>query len=236
MGRLMIVDADADFREVVAYVLAREGHRTVEAQDLSIAERMLATHNFDLVLLAPCYLEGKPMDFCARLRHVYGLPTIVLAERESGYDAVRCLDAGAEDFLHKPCDFGELAARVRAALRRQGRRSHEEVVAGPLQIDRLRREVRYGERVIQLGPIECRLLEELVSRAGHVVPSDELLRRVWQSDSRDTELLRVTIYRLRRKLGGNCQHDSLIRSIPGVGFMFDPHVDGPAAKGRHVGT
>jgi DNA-binding response OmpR family regulator len=184
------------------------------------------------------HLEGKILDFCVRLSRDYALPTIVLAERESSYDAVCCLDAGAEDFLHKPCDFSELTARVRAALRRQARRGQERVVAGPLQIDLLRREVRYGERQVRLGPTEFRLLEELVARAGRVVPAEELLRRVWRSDGHDTELLRVTIYRLRRKLSGGQQDGglSLIRSIPGVGFMFDPQAVVSGASGGHVGA
>lgn len=236
MGKLLVVEPDADFGEVVAYVLAREGHRVDQVRDLPSAEELRAAQPFDLVLLAPCHLEGRVLEVCARLQREHGLPTIILAERDSAYDAVRCLDAGAEDYLHKPCDFSELTARVRAALRRRARRSSEGVVVGPLQIDLVRREVRYGDRMVRLGPTEFRLLEELVMHAGRVVPAGELLRRVWQSDGNDTELLRVTVYRLRRKLGWDGRSGGLIRSVPGVGFMFDPHTATAAGYGGHAAT
>lgn len=230
MSKLLLIEADADFGEVVAYVLAREGHQVIEARDLPAAERVLAEQHFDLVLLAPDALEGKVLEFCRGVQQEHSLPTIILAERDSPYDAVRCLDAGAEDFLHKPCDFGELTARVRAALRRQTRRSGERVAAGPLQVDLLRREVRYGDRLVRLGPTEFRLLEELVLRSGRVVAAGELLRRVWRSDGSDTELLRVTVYRLRRKLGDDSRGGGMIRSVPGVGFMFDPQAVVPTGQ------
>lgn len=236
MGNILVIDADADFGEVVAYVLTREGHQVVEAGDVPMAEVLLAEQHFDLVLLAPCQLEGKLLDFCRTIRQEDGLPTIILADRDGAYDAVRCLDAGAEDFLHKPCDFGELTARVRATLRRQARRSDEHIAAGPVQIDLLRREVRYADRLVRLGPTEFRLLEELALRPGRVVSAGELLRRVWRSDGSDTELLRVTIYRLRRKLGDDSRTGGLIRSVPGVGFMFDPHTAVPPERDARTAT
>lgn len=230
MGKLLVIEPDVDFGEVVAHVLTREGHSVVQVRDLPSAQELLTTQPFDLVLLAPCHLEGRALEFCTRLQREQRLPTIIVAERDSPYDAVRCLDAGAEDYLRKPCDFSELTARVRAALRRRAWRNSEGVLVGPLQVDLMRREVRSGDRSVRLGPTEFCLLQELLIHAGRVVPTSELLQRIWHSDASDTELLRVTVYRLRRKLGWDGRGGGPIRSVPGVGLMFDPHSLVPAGR------
>jgi two-component system OmpR family response regulator len=148
-------------------------------------------------------------------------PILMLTGRDSSADVVRGLDAGADDYLAKPFDFDELLARVRALGRRRATGGpHGLLRAGDLELDRIRRTVRRGQRRIELTPREIRLLEHLMLHADQVLTRTNLLEKVWDMDfDPGTNVVDAHISTLRHKLeeGGE---QRVIHTARGVGYVL----------------
>jgi len=160
---------------------------------------------------------------CQELRARAPVPILILSARGDERDKVAALDAGADDYLTKPFGVNELLARIRAALRRAvGARGASTVVeSGDLRIDVDRRVVTRGGDEIRLTPTEFDLLKTLVANAGRVLTHGYLLRAVWgpQYDG-ESQLVRVFIGQLRRKIERDPARPAHIVTEPGVGYRF----------------
>ena len=165
-------------------------------------------------------LDGQ--EVLARLRAFSRVPVIVLSARDRAAEKIAALDAGADDYVEKPFDVGELLARIRAALR-HGRAQEgvqEGFSHGPLAVDLARREVRAEGAPVALSPREYALLALLVRHAGRVVTHRQILTAVWgPAHVEDVQYLRVYIGQLRHKLGAAA--GGLIRTEAGVGYRLE---------------
>lgn len=216
-GGILIVDDEPGIRRLVAAVLARGGFATSEAADaraaLALAERGADAAVVDLGLpdrdgleLVAAFAERK-------------LPTLVLSARLETRDKVAALDLGADDYLTKPFDGDELLARVRAMLRRVGRRPDGAIAHGRFRIDPAFRRATLDGRELDLTPREFALLTALVAGEGRVLTHRALLEQVWgPAHADDLEYLRVAIRALRRKIEADPTRPALILNIPGVGY------------------
>ncbi len=233
--RLLLVDDDPDIRTSVR-VGFELGWRDVEFSEAgtgSDALRLIEELRPDLVLLD----VGLPdMDGLAVLREIRAfsaVPVIMLTARDERIDAVRGLEAGADDYVAKPFDHLELMARVRAVLRRMDIRAPAGAGAsyrnGPLEIDADAREVRLEGRRVALTATEWRVLELLVANAGWIVPRERIVGRVWGRDEPgDLDSLRVFIRRLRAKLGDRATASRYIETVRGLGYrLLAPDADDP---------
>ena len=216
-ARILVVDDDPDALRFLRDTLRQAGFEPFVTADHADIPRLLRREKPDLVLLDLSLPGADGIDLLQRLPGLVDIPVIIVSGYGREETVAKALDAGAEDYVVKPCFAGELTARVRAALRR--RRPPAEFVLGELAIDYGRRQVRVAGRAVELTATEYEVLSVLSRAAGKVVTSDELLRRVWKrSESADTSLVRMQVRGLRRKLGDDPARPAYILNQRGVGY------------------
>jgi DNA-binding response OmpR family regulator len=223
MTRVLVVDDEADIRELVRELLARAGYDVVEAADGSEALKVFYSQQPDFVILDVQMPVLDGWETLTRIREVSDVPVLMLTARAEELDRVRGLRAGADDYLTKPFGRQELLARVSANLRRAGtRKTVPELYAdGFVTIDYAQREVFAGDDRVSLTPLEFRLLTAFVQNPNQVLSHEQLLELVW-GDERAAERDQVKLYvgYLRRKLGTS--GDDPIETVRGFGYRYRP--------------
>ncbi len=176
----------------------------------------------DIVLLDLGLPDRDGADVLSELRTWSSVPVIILSVRNAEEEIVKLLDAGADDYLIKPFNTGELVARIKVAIRhRAPKESQEPFVSGRLSVDLIAREVRVNGELIKLTPTEYGLLRALVQHAGRVVTHGQILRELWGPNvDQDTNYLRVYITGLRKKIEENPHMPRLLITEPGVGYRL----------------
>lgn len=225
VNRVLLVEDDERIRLALSLALNDMGFDVVQAASGELALDRLDDVAVDVVLLDLMLPGVDGLTVCRLLRARGDLPIIIITARSDTADVIEGLEAGADDYMTKPLVASELAARIRALLRR--RRS---TVVGPVpsavRIGDL--EIRLSDGLVQRGGAdvhltrtEFRLLAELVSAGGTVVTREELLQRVWGYDYfGDTRLLDVHMRRLRRKVEVDPDDPILLTTVRGVGYRF----------------
>jgi DNA-binding response OmpR family regulator len=219
--RLLVAEADASLAEFLQTRLQQE-HFTVQLastgdQISKFGEKSL----FDLILL-DLNLPGVPgPDY---LRHLQSrwpdAPVVLLSPASSVEERVKSLDAGADDIIAKPFAWSELAARIRAVLRRRNRPAREVFQFEDLEVNRVSHEVRRAGRAVELSPKEYALLEFLLRNPGRPVARAAIIEEVWRIHGDSiTNVVDVYINYLRRKIDSGADHP-LIRTIRGVGYQI----------------
>ncbi len=215
--RLLLVEDDAMIGAAAREGLRQEGHAVDWVRDGRAAELAIANGVYDLLLLD----LGLPRrDGLAVLRELRArgsdLPVLVITARDAVAERVAGLDAGADDYLVKPFDLDELAARVRAVLRRRAGRAQSVLTVGALEIDALARRVRWKGRAVALSGREYALLEALADRPGAYLSRAQLEERLygWEAEI-GSNAIEVHIHALRRKLD-----PALIRNVRGLGYTL----------------
>ncbi len=222
---LLLVEDDAPTRRAVAAYLEKHGYRIDEAADAREALRAWEARRPDLVLLDLGLPDLDGVELVRRIRREATTPIVILSARGEERDKVAALEAGADDYLTKPFGTEELHARIRAVLRRAAGPAADAsglLVLGPVSLDIGRREVRVGERPVELTTREYELLKVLLSQPGRVVTRQRLLRSVWGAAyAEEAHYLHVYVSRLRRKLAAADPTGAAGRIIvadPGVGY------------------
>ncbi len=222
---ILVVDDDPDIADILSYSLRREGHRVTVVNDGLSALEAAHRQYPDLILLDVMLPNLDGFEVCRRLRQDMDVPIILLTAKGEESDKVWGLDLGADDYITKPFSHKELLARVRAVGRRAlaaGTKEDRGVLeVGPLSIDFERREVRVGERQVDLTPKEYDLLRCLMVNAGKVVTHDSLLNFAWGANYEgETEMLKVHIRHLREKLERNPSAPEHILTERGIGYRL----------------
>jgi two-component system, OmpR family, copper resistance phosphate regulon response regulator CusR len=220
--RLLLVEDDPDAARVVANGLRERGYAVDVAGDGDVAIVQAGTIDYDTVLLDVLLPKTDGFAACRAIRESgCAVPILMLTARDAVESRIEGLDCGADDYLVKPFDFGELLARVRALIRR-GRHPilPDRLLAGPLVLDTRSRRVRLANREVSLTTKEYSLLEYLVRRAGDVVGRGDIAEHVWDEHYDPlSNVVDVYIQRLRRKLD-RPGSDSLIRTRRGEGYQL----------------
>lgn len=226
MSRILLVEDDAEIRRLVADAMARHGHDIETAATGMDGLQAAVSQAPDLVVLDLGLPDVDGAELLRMLRAVSEVPVIVATARGDDDSIVRLLDAGADDYLVKPYSTLQLAARVRAVIRRAEAKSgsSDEVTVGEIRIDVAAREARLGDVLVDLSPKEFDLLLALAERAGEVVSKRELLAQVWREPWGGSErTVDVHLSWLRKKLGESASDPRYLRTVHGVGVkLVDP--------------
>jgi two-component system OmpR family response regulator len=216
--RILLVDDDPKLTRALAKGLRAHAYAVDVAGDADSALLRAAVYDYDVILLDVMLPGQDGFGVCRVLRERgVAVPVLMLTARDAVGDRIRGLDAGADDYLPKPFDFGELLARIRALLRRVTVEREPELRAGALVVDPATRVVTLDGRAIELTAREFAVLEYLARRPGEVVTRTTLLEHVWDENfDGSTNVVDVYVGYLRRKL-----RMPLIATVRGVGFRLD---------------
>jgi len=222
--RILIVDDDPDCLATLSESLEWEGFGVLLTSKGHEALRMVAGSNVTLVILDLNLLDVDGIQVCRRLRQESQVPIIILSGRSSVSDRVLGLEAGADDYVTKPCDCLELCARIRAILRREHKiiKRRESYTVGPLLIDPNLLTVHAHGRPVALTNTEFQILEVLAKNAGKAVPRKQIVQSVWGSNNlgKDSRVIDVHLQHLRSKLEDTAKGVGLIVTVPRIGYMM----------------
>jgi two-component system, OmpR family, response regulator len=217
--RLLVVEDDGKLARAVTRGLRAEGYAVDVAGDGDTALTQAAVYDYDGIVLDVMLPGRGGLDVCRVLRERgCWAPVLMLTARGGIDDRIGGLDSGADDYLVKPFDFGELLARVRAMLRRAPVERPPLLTVGDVTVDPATHEVTRAGTPVDLTAREFALLEHLARRPGEVVSRTQVLDHVWDENFMgSTNVVDVYVGYLRRKLGRD-----LIRTVRGVGFVLEP--------------
>ena len=218
--RLLLVEDDRMIGESVRTALRQDGFAVDWVRDGRAADETLQSERFDLVLLdlglpnlGPQHRDGLDVLRALRARQD-ATPVIVLTARDALEDRVAGLDAGADDYLVKPFELDELAARMRAVLRRHGGRADTAIECDGVRLDPATRQVTLRGEPVVLSAREIAVLEALMQRPGAILSRAQLEDRLYGwGDEIESNAITVYIHQLRRKLGAD-----FIKNVRGVGY------------------
>jgi two-component system, OmpR family, phosphate regulon response regulator PhoB len=220
--RILVVEDEDALNMLLEYNLSKAGFEVRLACDGEEALMMIDEEQPDLVILDWMLPNVSGIEVCRRLRlrtETRNMPILILTARGQESDRIRGLETGADDYLVKPFSMAELAARVRAILRRiRPGVAEDEVVFGDISLDRVAHKVRRAGRDIHLGPTEFRLLDHFMRNPGRVFSREHLLNAVWGNDVYvETRTVDVHIGRLRKALSTADGADP-IRTVRSAGY------------------
>jgi two-component system KDP operon response regulator KdpE len=221
-AKILVIDDEKSIRKLLDLSLTAEGYNVDLAK--TAKEGLTELNNFrpDIVILdlgLPDMAGGEVMK---KIRERTATPVIVLTVKDSDLDKVSLLDAGADDYLTKPFNMGELAARIRVALRHSLNLKEEPVyVRGPLKIDFNLRSVEVKGEALKLTNTEFDLLKMLVQNVGKIVTQKQLLTEIWGPEAAtQSHYLRIYFSQLRKKLE-KYKLANIVITEPGVGYRLD---------------
>ncbi len=220
---LLIIEDETTILELLKAGFKYEGYQVLAVETGKEGLFLLENKNIDLLILDIMLPDIDGYELCKKIRAKgLDLPILMLTAKKEVQDRVTGLDAGADDYLTKPFSFEELLARVRALLRRYGRRQEPtSLVRGALSLNLDTREVRLSGKRLKLTPIEFKLLELFMKHPQRVFTRPTLLHRVWGYDYvGNTNIVDVHINHLRNKIGDH--EKKIIRTHYGVGYSFHP--------------
>lgn len=226
MSKVLIVEDEANIRQLVKYNLEKESFQVIEAEDGLQGLRLAKAEKPDLVLLDLMLPQMDGLEVCRSLKGnqaTAALPIIMLTAKSEEIDKVIGLELGADDYMTKPFSPRELVARVKAVLRRSQK---EAALPGELSVGRLRfnfsrYEVHMGNAKLELTPKEYELLKMLATNLGKVFTREQLLEKVWGYEYfGDTRTVDVHVRHLRAKMSTDPETADAVETIRGFGYRL----------------
>jgi len=227
MASVLVVEDDQFVRSALIRHLTEASHTVRSVGTALEALREVAHHHFDVVILDLGLPDLDGSEALKMLRGITDVPVIVATARDDESEAVRLLNAGADDYLTKPFSVEHLSARMAAVLRRARAGAAENtpstvIRVGELSIDPMRRQAELAGAALDLTRREFDLLAYLAGRPGVVVARKELLAEVWQQSYGDDQTIDVHLSWLRRKLGETAANPRYLHTLRGVGVKLEP--------------
>jgi two-component system alkaline phosphatase synthesis response regulator PhoP len=227
MKTILLIEDDRDIVELVRYNLEKEGYRVVAVGEGASGLAQLRKSPPDLLILDLMLPKISGLEVCKEVRResaLNRLPILMLTARGEEADRVVGLELGADDYVTKPFSPRELAARVKALLRRvePAEEAERSLEIGKLHIDPAAYRVTRGGKALMLSTLEFRLLYYLATRPNRVFSRDQLLDAVWGNDRFVTpRSVDVYIMRLREKIEENPQRPAYVKTVRGAGYLFE---------------
>ena len=222
--RILIVDDEKTIRRFLKATLQSQGYQIFEAVDGNEALQLSVSAHPDAIIMDLGLPDMDGIEVVRKIRKRSRIPIVILSVRDNEADMIEALDAGADDYLTKPFNAGEMLARLRAVMRRLLPADENSLFkAGKLTVDVGKHAVEFGGRPVNLTPTEFDILKVLIMSAGSVVTHRQILQAVWNKPE-DMEgvshLLRVTISNLRDKLEPNPDRPTYVLTEPGIGYRL----------------
>ena len=221
--RILLVEDEVQLVEALLKGLKKDGYAIDAALTGRDASELLAINQYDLVILDINLPDDSGLNILKNLRTTDNeVRVIILSANRSIDDRIQGLDIGANDYLTKPFDFQELKARIRALLRRDFNSKPTILSQGDFSVDPALHRVQYQTHEIPLTLKEYSIFSYLVRNADRIVSSEELLEHIWNEDADPfSDVMRVHIYSLRKKLSAATNGLSVIQTVKGSGYRFD---------------
>ena len=220
---VLVVDDEAAILRFLKPALEANNYEMTSAGTVADATKRIAAESPDIVLLDLGLPDGDGKEVIKRAREWSDVPIIVLSARERETEKIESLDLGADDYINKPFNVGELLARMRAALRHRMQRKAEVPVlrVGNIEVDAVRRRANRAGAELKLTPKEFELLSFLSRHAGRVLTHRQILTAVWgPAHTEDTQYLRVYVGQLRQKIEEHADDPRIILTEPGIGYRI----------------
>ncbi|MBD2394482.1 response regulator transcription factor [Cyanobacterium aponinum FACHB-4101] len=221
MSKILVVEDEQKLAKFLELELQYEGYEVAIASDGKEGLKVAQKINPDLILLDWMLPQMSGFDVCRQLRSLgCMIPIILLTARDEINDRVAGLDAGADDYIVKPFGIEELLSRLRVHLRKSNEEDPDELHFLDLSLNRRTREVKRGDRIIDLTATEYDLMEYLISHPRQVLTRDQILEKVWGYDfGGDSNIIEVYVRYLRLKLESN-KEKRIIQTVRGVGYVL----------------
>jgi DNA-binding response OmpR family regulator len=224
---ILIIEDDSAVANGLQDGLQRDGYQVMWKNNGTEGVQYAREHSPHLIVLDVRLPDGSGFDFCRQIRQ-YGMrqPVLMLTVRRDEMDKVLGLEMGADDYVTKPFSLRELLSRIRALLRRAygelSMSDAELLYVGDLVIDRSRGQVKRGNQLLNLTPIEFRLLIYLARHHGQVLSRAQILDAVWgyNADVDNERIVNVHVRRLREKIEFNPSEPTMILTVPGIGYRL----------------
>ena len=225
MTRILVIEDEESFRDVLSFMLTKEGYDVAVAADGAAGLKSFQKQQPDLVLLDLMLPEISGSEVCRQIRMKSNVPIIMLTAKDSEVDKVVGLELGADDYVTKPFSTPELLARIKAVLRRGANDfvdSDGALVIGPIRIDVDRHELSVNGTPISMPLKEFELLELLMRNAGRVLTRGQLMDRIWGSNYvGDGKTLDVHVKRIRSKIEPDPANPVYLTTVRGLGYRFE---------------
>lgn len=225
VAEVLVVEDDERVRAALSLVLEDEGYRVHQAESAEAALELLRSRDVDVAIVDVMLPRLDGFELCRRLRGRSDMPILMLTARSDSHDVVAGLEAGADDYVTKPFEPKELAARIRANLRRTqgGAGAPEQLRFGDIEVLPHAGVVRVGDHEVALTRTEFCLLCELASHPNQVLSREQLLERVWGYDYfGDGRLVDVHLHRLRAKVEADPSQPRHVVTVRGLGYKLRP--------------
>ncbi len=226
---VLVVDDDREIVKAIAILLEQEGYQVVKAYDGLQALDLLMTRSVQLVIIDVMMPKLDGLSAVMRIRERQNLPIIVLSAKSEETDKVLGLSMGADDYVAKPYNPAELAARVKSHLRRytslgdiNAGASGDEIRNGRLCYHMKERVLYADGEAVRLTATETKIVELLMRNAGRIFPAEEIYRRVWEEDAFAPEnTVMVHIRRIREKIELNPKEPEYLKVVWGIGYKIE---------------
>lgn len=223
---ILLIDDDTDFLKLTSLIFKESGAQVIETPSGLEGMGKLFMHRPDLIILDAMMPGIDGFQICQRIRQFSNTPLIMLSALDQDQLMLRGLEAGADDFLSKPINPDILLARARAVMRRSDQQNRPQEVLnyndGRLEINVEKHRVQVGGKEVKLTPFEFRLLAFLAGNEGRVVSYEQILLNVWGGEYKGKYgYVHVYVSHLRSKIEKDSRSPRYIRSIHGVGYIFD---------------
>jgi two-component system KDP operon response regulator KdpE len=217
----LVIEDDRLIRRLLRSVLPPRGFDITEAETGEAALEILKTASPDLIILDLGLPDIDGLGLLRHIRAIGNVPVVVLSYTGAVTTKVEALEGGASDYVTKPFNVDELAARLHVALRHRLQRQGAAPVFrnGELMVDLVQRRIRRGSMDIKLSPTEFAILRLLVLHAGKVLTHDQILKEIW-NHGRNIDYLRVYMRQLRKRIEVDPHNPQYIVTLPGVGYQL----------------
>lgn len=222
---IYIAEDDLGLARGMKFTLEKEGYQAETFPSLRLLTEAIQKELPDLLLLDWNLPDGDGLTLCRKLKESFDFPILMITARDLEIDQVMCLEEGADDYIAKPFSLAVLKARITALLRRSSREREAEMTlsSGEFLLDLKKMKAYRGKAELDLSPTELKLLRYFLENKNQVLLKEQILARIWDESGSFVEenTLSVNIRRLRKKLGEAPGSPSPIKTIHGMGYLWE---------------